>query len=137
LSFASIIREAKLLDEEEGEDDDDEDDDEANVDGHGEPGQWGGSRPGRAPNKDRNFARADKLLREYYFSGEASLYDEIDFERRFRMPRSVFRRVHDNVIGRGLFILHTQGNKAGITPLCRLTAKRLCAKTLKGLLVSL
>ena len=50
---------------------------------------WGGSRPGKAPNKNRDFVGAHKKLAEHYFSGEESVYNEIDFERRFRMPRSV------------------------------------------------
>jgi hypothetical protein len=41
---------------------------------------WGGSSPGKAPNKSRDFSGAHKKLVEQYFSGEASIYNEVDFE---------------------------------------------------------
>ena len=41
---------------------------------------WGGSRPGKARNKDRDFMGARKKLVEHYFSGKESVYNEIDFE---------------------------------------------------------
>jgi hypothetical protein len=88
-----------------------------------EPGPWGGSHPGKSPNKDRDFAGAyDRLITDY-FSGEDSVYDEQDFERRFRMPRSIFEKVHDGIMGRGSFIQREDcTGKPGIHPLCRLTA---------------
>jgi hypothetical protein len=109
-----ILQLAMFLEEE----DEEGEEDEANDDR-----QWGGSRPGKAPNKNRNFSQADRILREHYFSGEASIYDEHDFERRFRMPRSVFIRVYEGVVGRGTFIQHCLKNgQPGITPLCRVVA---------------
>jgi hypothetical protein len=59
-----------------------------------------------------------------YFSGPASKYDENDFERRFRMPRSVFNKIQENIIGKGLFVdrkMNFSGQK-GVHPLVRLTA---------------
>ena len=41
---------------------------------------WGGSSPGKAPNKSRDFSGAHKKVIEQYFSGEASIYNEVDFE---------------------------------------------------------
>ena len=64
----------------------------------------GGSRPGKAPNKARDFQAAYDRLTENYFSGENSKFDERDFERRFRMPRDVFNRVRDAVIGEVGFV---------------------------------
>ena len=61
----------------------------------------GGGSPayGKAPNKERGFDEAyDRLVRDY-FSGPESTYDETDFERRFRMPRSVFTLLHGAVVG--------------------------------------
>jgi hypothetical protein len=93
---------------------------------------WGGSRPGKAPNKNRDFMGAQKKLVEHYFSGEESLYNEIDFERRFRMPRSVFNRIHDALVEEREepFIQKycSVTKKPGISPLCRLVAclRKVC-----------
>jgi hypothetical protein len=96
--------------------DDDEDDSEA---------EWGvGSRPGRAQNKARDFVGAYKRLMQNYFNGPQSKYNEEDFERRFRMPHTVFNNIKDKIIGKGLFVernMNFSGNK-GIHPLVRLTA---------------
>jgi len=61
----------------------------------------GGSRPGRRPNRPRDFdlgARA--IMRDYFGAdGEPPVYGEDAFEERFRMPRPVFNRlfraIHD------------------------------------------
>lgn len=93
---------------------------------------WGGSSPGKAPNKSRDFSGAHKKLVEQYFSGEASIYNEVDFERRFRMPRSVFNRIYDALVQQAVppFVQKycTFANKPGITPLCRLVAclRKIC-----------
>jgi len=85
--------------------------------------QWGGSIPGKAPNKARNFAQAKETLIRQYFSGEASTFDEKDFERRFRMPRVVFMRVKDAVLGEEPFTEKSDAyGKPGIDPLVRLSA---------------
>ena len=84
---------------------------------------WGGSVPGKAPNKARNFQLAKATLMRQYFNGEDSIFDEFDFERRFRMPRAVFMKVKDAVIGEGPFTQRFDGSgKPGIDPLVRLTA---------------
>ena len=51
--------------------------------------QWGGSRKGKAPNKNRDFAKAYADLVADYFSGQDSVYDERDFRRHFRVSRTV------------------------------------------------
>jgi len=85
--------------------------------------KWGGSVPGKAPNKARDFQQAKETLYRQYFSGEASTFNEVDFERRFRMPRQVFMVVKDAVLGEGPFIQGTDAfGKAGIDPVVRLTA---------------
>jgi len=55
-----------------------------------------GSSVGRRANKRRDFAAGQQaILRDYFGVGGAeSVYDEHDFETRFRVPRSVFRRVY-------------------------------------------
>jgi hypothetical protein len=69
-----------------------------------EEGKWGGSREGRAPNKLRDFAGAYAKIVKDYFSGRESVYDEKDFERRFRMPRRVFFTIHDRLMGKDPFV---------------------------------
>ena len=89
-----------------------------------EDSKWGGSRPGKAPNKKRDFEGAYNRLVRQYFSGAQSTYDETDFERRFRVPRQVFTRIHDDLLDEEPFVLHTDRvtKKLGIRPLVRLTA---------------
>jgi hypothetical protein len=60
-----------------------EEDAEMSEEGEETPAVWGGSRPGKAPNKNRDFMGAHAKLVEHYFSGEESLYNETDFEQRF------------------------------------------------------
>ena len=55
---------------------------------------WGGSRPGRAKNKNRDFLGAHQRFMTNYFSGNDSKYNEEDFEKRFRLPREVFLRIY-------------------------------------------
>jgi hypothetical protein len=40
---------------------------------------WGGSVPGKAANKKRDFAGAYDTLKKQYFMGVESVYNEIDF----------------------------------------------------------
>ena len=64
----------------------------------------GGSRPGRAPNIDRDFVGGHRrLLLDYFWPADqvrddgsgvkGPVYSEEHFERRFRMPRSVFEKL--------------------------------------------
>lgn len=93
---------------------------------------WGGSLPGKAPNKNRDFMGAHAKLVEHYFSGTESLYNETDFERRFRMPRSVFNRIHEALVQEEVdpFVQKycSVTKKPGISPLCRLVAclRKIC-----------
>ena len=84
--------------------------------------KWGDSKPGRAPNKKRDFIGAHNRIIEHYFNGEDSLYDEKDFERRFRVPRVIFQRIADALTGIEPFVqhYHKSTKKPLITPLCRL-----------------
>ena len=80
-----------------------------------------GSRKGKAPNKDRDFHGAYMKVIKHYFNGRNSTYDERDFERRFRCPRTVFNRIHDAMMGQDPF-LHYQDatGKLGVYPLVKL-----------------
>jgi hypothetical protein len=85
----------------------------------------GGSAVGRAPNKARDFAGAHARLMKDYFNGSDSVYDEADFERRFRVPRALFHRIYQTlVVGQeDPFIQKYDAvGKPGITPLVCLTA---------------
>ena len=65
-----------------------------------------------------------ETLTKHYFNGEASIYDEDDLERRFRMLRSVFNRIQDKkLLGKDPFMEKADAHgKEGITPLVRLVA---------------
>jgi hypothetical protein len=61
-----------------------------------------GSLGGKAANRERFYAKRTLQIREDYFIGEDVLqldggrgmrYTEEEFERRFRMPRSVFNEI--------------------------------------------
>jgi len=67
--------------------------------------RYDGSVPGRRPNKRRNFRSGLRaILRDYFgLNGEPPVYDEGDFERRFRVPRGVFLRVYNAVKDRPFF----------------------------------
>ena len=55
-----------------------------------------GSFPGKSPNKKRDFRLGEAAhLRDYFgVDGQPPIYDETDFERRFRLPRIVFDRLY-------------------------------------------
>lgn len=84
----------------------------------------GGSRYGRAKNKDRDYAGAYATVIRDYFSGPQSKYSESDFDRRFRVPRDVFNRIHDKLMGEWPFVgpLKDAIGRPGIYPLPRLVA---------------
>ena len=58
-----------------------------------------GSVPGRRTNKRRNFRSVLRAILIDCFgpNGEPPVHDDGDFERRFRVPRSVFLCVHNAV----------------------------------------
>ena len=85
--------------------------------------QWGGSREGRAPNKERDFIAANERVVKNYFNGRQSKYDEKDFERRFRCSRAIFNKIHDAMMGKDPFIHKKDATgKLGIFPLVKLVA---------------
>jgi len=64
-----------------------------------------GSVPGRRPNKRRNFRSGLRaILRDFFgLNGGPPVYNEGDFERRFRVPRSVLLRIYNAVKDRPFF----------------------------------
>lgn len=88
-----------------------------------EGGSWGGARKGKAPNKERDFALAYSQLVKDYFNGRDSVYNEVDFERRFRMSRALFNVIHDRLMGKEPFVQkYDATGKLGIRPLVKLVA---------------
>lgn len=105
------------------DEDSDYDDDSGQNKRRKTTGRWGGSVKGKAPNKDRSFEQAHQRLVEHYFSGEDSLYDEKDFERRFGVPRDVFNTVFEKLKDLPDFRQKYDAlKKPGISPLCRVVA---------------
>ena len=83
---------------------------------------WGASVTGQRTNKRRGFEKGMRLFHDMYFR-PSSIYDEADFERRFRMPRQLFERIKTDLLGRGLFVHRRDATgKRGIHPEMRLIA---------------
>ena len=83
--------------------------------------QWGGSREGRAPNKERDFIAANERVVKNYINGRQSKYDEKDFERRFRCSRAIFNKIHDAMMGKDPFIHKKDATgKIGIFSSCKI-----------------
>jgi Plant transposon protein len=83
----------------------------------------GGSLPGKATNMHRDFNDAYHRLLLDYFSGVDSVYNEADFQRRFRINRGVFTRIYETLLGKGKFCQRTDAlGKQGIHPLVRMVA---------------
>ena len=89
-----------------------------------EENQWSGSSPGKSPDKKRDFKGAYKRLVCQYFSGDESVYNEKDFEQRFRMPRHVFNRICLKLHGMEPFVQKHDAitKEPGIVPLVRCVA---------------
>jgi hypothetical protein len=84
--------------------------------------KFGGSKKGKSPNKKSDFVEAyNRVVRN--FNGRDSVYNEQDFEQRFRMPRAVFNRLNDALMGTHPFIHYKDATKKkGIYPLVKLVA---------------
>jgi Plant transposon protein len=82
--------------------------------------KWGGSSAGKSPNKERDFDGAYISVVKDYFSGIESIYNEVDFERRFRVTHSIFNTIYSTILHYGLFSQKKDAlGKAGIHPLVR------------------
>ena len=76
-----------------------------------------GSRPGKRANIDRAGAeQAARLYRDYF--SENPTYPEEVFERRYRLPRSIFLRVHHAVVADGPYFQQSSDalGKTGRSP---------------------
>ena len=87
------------------------------------PSQHGGSRPGKKPNKPRNFGLGySSIVRDYF--GDSPVYSERDFLRRFRMNRRVFCRLLDDLPNNDPWLLQRMDalKLPGLSTLQKLTA---------------
>ncbi|CDF34444.1 unnamed protein product [Chondrus crispus] len=81
-----------------------------------------GSRSGKRGNLNRDFDAALNRLKRDYFS-TTPLYCDASFDRRFRMPHTVFNRLYRAIEGEGLFVRRKDAlNRGGIHPLQRMVA---------------
>ena len=64
----------------------------------------GGSRKGKARNKDRDFQVAYDELIKNYFSGDDSVYNKVDFEKQFGVPREIFIAIYNASILNQIFV---------------------------------
>ena len=92
--------------------------------------KWGGSPKGKSRNIPRDFEGAYERLILRYFSGAESLYNEVQFERRFGMPRSAINRLWEAFDGAEPFVQKTDRvtRKLGIRPLVRFVSAILQLK---------
>ena len=95
------------------------------------PKKWGGSPRGKKGSKDRNFEEAYKRIMKDcfsgedstctmkdYFSGEDSTYNEIDFERRFRISRNIFEKIYTKFLESHCLYIRKTLQKNGEFILC-------------------
>jgi hypothetical protein len=69
----------------------------------------GGSRPGKAKTRDNGIAQGAEQIDQDYFNRVCMLPApilEAEFERRFRMPRSVYEVLREGLLETDGFSLH-------------------------------
>ncbi|EHS63279.1 uncharacterized protein PGTG_21495 [Puccinia graminis f. sp. tritici CRL 75-36-700-3] len=83
----------------------------------------GGSKPGKKPNKPRNFEASYQRLLEHYFS-DSPLYDATLFRRRFRMSKPIFLKITEEVKNYDSYFTQKPDalGKMGLHPLVKVTA---------------
>lgn len=58
--------------------------------------QWGGSRPRRATNNERECEDGKKLFDDYFV--ERYVFDEIGIHQKYRMHKHIFLQIMDVII---------------------------------------
>ena len=99
--------------------------------------RWYGSNPGRAANRDRGRQEAHEQLVSDYFSVDPT-YSESQFRRRYRMSRTLFLRIVEEVENADVYFQQRPDatGKLGATALqkvtaaCRILAYGSCADQL-------
>ncbi|OAV98652.1 hypothetical protein PTTG_08402 [Puccinia triticina 1-1 BBBD Race 1] len=69
------------------------------------PPKQGGSRKGRAPNIRQDFEAGYQLLYKDYFS-KSPRYPDYKFRRRFRMHRSLFLKIVNDIEQHNVYFTH-------------------------------
>ena len=85
--------------------------------------RWGGSRPGKRSNVDRGVRfGAERIYRDYFSA--VPTYGELHFQRRYRMPRSLFLRIHDSILEKDPYFCERQDatKKLGASSYQKMTA---------------
>ena len=82
-----------------------------------------GSRPGKMPNRRRDFEHAAQRLFSQYLSDDP-LYDDDMFRRRYRVSRRIYRRVHDAVVEHDAYFVQKRNcfGQQGINSHVKITA---------------
>ena len=84
--------------------------------------QHGSSQENRRPNKARDFEEGVQRIMGDYFN-DGRVYGDVEFQRRFRMPRSLFTRVIEKISMRHFSVRKTDAlGRLGVHPLQRITA---------------
>lgn len=81
----------------------------------------GGSRPGKKPNLPRDFDEAESRFERMYFS-ENPLFDDEKFRRRFRVSKSLFKRIISQIAESEEIFFHRRQDalgKPGIAPVLK------------------
>jgi hypothetical protein len=83
----------------------------------------GGSKPGKRPNRPRDFEGSYQRLLHQYFS-ENPLYDDEIFRRRFRMARPLFLKIAEAVEQHDEYFQQRPDacGKMGLRPIVKITA---------------
>jgi hypothetical protein len=83
----------------------------------------GGSKPGKRPNRPRDFEGSYQRLHNQYFSANP-LYDDEIFRRRFRMARPLFLKIVEAVEQHDNYFQQRPDacGKMGLRPILKITA---------------
>lgn len=66
----------------------------------------------------RDFSKAKEAFGTFYFD-PGYMYNDVDIQRRFMMPRTIFDRICARLEGRGVFRERRDAvDKVGISPKC-------------------
>lgn len=78
--------------------------------------KWGDCAIDRSPDKCRQLDDAYLNFEVMYFN-EDNVYDEVNFERGFRMPGLLFERIYNGIKRKRVFVNRKDGTgKRGIHP---------------------
>jgi len=93
------------------------------LDSHTESFRSKGSQKGKAANIDRGFQKGFDTIYADYFA-DRPVFTEQSFERRYRMPRSLFNKLMNDIVNHDSWFRQKKDavGKLGAHPLLKLTA---------------